>query len=308
MQGLDLQKAQEIMQRIESGARVDEVHPLSGTNSGVWSLACASGLRVVVKTFAPQHDWQMAHERYVYELVGTRSAVPVPRVLLADCTRSLLDRDFIVMTHVSGTEIGSLRDLSREDTAALYRLLGSVLRKLHAIAFDSFGFLTPEGVAGGTTNGAFVSRRFAEQLRAFRTLEGSSEVAGQIESRIADSTWLSERRTAALCHNDLHEGNAFAELDGGSWRVTGIVDVGGAIAADPLFDLARTHLWSAKGDTGKEGALIEGYGPEPGWEEPLRLYCLYHALELRNHFARNAQTTLVARLNRDIGERLGNRA
>ena len=63
--------------------------------------------------------------------------------------------------------------------------------------------------------------------------------------------------------------------------------MGGAIAADPVFDLARTDFWSTNGNPLKHAALLVGYGDlRAGWEEVLPLYSLYHAFELRNWFAR----------------------
>jgi hypothetical protein len=66
--------------------------------------------------------------------------------------------------------------------------------------------------------------------------------------------------------------------------VTGAVEVGGAVAAHPLFDLARTDYWSTRGDPEKRAGLREGYGQSlgPDQEAAIDIYALHHALALWN--------------------------
>jgi aminoglycoside phosphotransferase (APT) family kinase protein len=104
-----------------------------------------------------------------------------------------------------------------------------------------------------------------------------------------------------LCHNDLHEANFLAIKQRGRWHVTGVIDGGGAIAAEPLFDLARTHCWSTKGDPLKQDALVESYRPaRPGRREALNFYRLYHALELHNRFARHDRSPTLEHLDEEL--------
>ena len=82
-----------------------------------------------------------------------------------------------------------------------------------------------------------------------------------------------------LCHNDFHQGNVL--VDGGT--VTGFVDVEGAVAADPLFDLARTDYYALRDNPAGRVAFLAGYGALPAdWAERVTLYQLHHALELWN--------------------------
>jgi hygromycin-B 7''-O-kinase len=68
--------------------------------------------------------------------------------------------------------------------------------------------------------------------------------------------------------------------------VHGFVDVENAVAADPMIDLAKTEYYSIHGDPAKRAGLLEGYGAlPPDVEARLRLYRIYHALELWDWFA-----------------------
>jgi hygromycin-B 7''-O-kinase len=70
------------------------------------------------------------------------------------------------------------------------------------------------------------------------------------------------------------------------WTLTGFIDVENAVAADPLLDLAKTDSYAIRGEEAKLSGFLDGYGrlPEDGTDR-VRLYRLYHALELWDWFA-----------------------
>ena len=110
-----------------------------------------------------------------------------------------------------------------------------------------------------------------------------------------------------LCHGDLHEANILVSEAPEGWKVEGIVDVGGAIAADPLFDLAGTDYWSARGDPTKRAGLLKGYGGlRREWEEAVAVYSLHHALELWHWFHRAGRSDEMVRTIISDPERLAN--
>jgi Ser/Thr protein kinase RdoA (MazF antagonist) len=302
--GLDIARADQIVRRIDARARAVSVRPYAATASAVWEVVCADGRGLVVKTFRPDHPWQMAHECLVYDLIARRTTVPVPDVLLQDDTRVLLPRDFIVMDRVEGTPVIELPHLAPADVVAIYLAMGRMLGSLHEAEFEAFGYLFPSGVEPPLTNAEFMAQRFAEQLRVFNDHGGPAVLAERIERTIASSRSLvDEARPAVLCHCDVHEANVLVTRNDGSWRVAGVVDVGGAVAGARLFDVARTHYWSAQGDTLKQSALLDGYGLSfDSCPDQLRLYSLYHALELRNWFARHDQPEWLARTTRHLEE------
>ncbi len=82
-----------------------------------------------------------------------------------------------------------------------------------------------------------------------------------------------------LCHNDLHAGNLLAIVSNGSVRLTGVLDFEGALAGDPLMDVAKALYYL---DTESRRALLERYGAidRSHWVQTLDLYHLYFVLEL----------------------------
>ena len=84
---------------------------------------------------------------------------------------------------------------------------------------------------------------------------------------------------AVLCHNDLHAGNLLASVANGTPQLTGVLDFEGALAGDPLMDVAKSLYYL--GDESR-AALLGGYGAIDLEHGPqlLDLYHLYFVLEL----------------------------
>ena len=102
-----------------------------------------------------------------------------------------------------------------------------------------------------------------------------------------------------LCHNDLHAGNLLATITEGTFRLTGVLDFEGALAGDPLMDVAKALYYL--GDKPKR-ALLDGYGDmeREHWAETLDLYHLYFVLELWCWMAQIGNTQSLDKLASDL--------
>jgi len=187
----------------------------------------------------PISDSTLSTSKVGYELVASRTDVPVPQILFADSSRETFDRNYVLMTKVNGELAGSLRSLEDDDWRAIYRAMGKTLRALHEITFDRFGYFTESGFAKAfRTNAEFMQNRFEQVLQAFGELGGPPNIQGAVRDLVFERREVFTRcTTAALCHNDLHEGNVLVSKVEGKWGLTGVLDTGGSVAGDPLFDL-----------------------------------------------------------------------
>jgi aminoglycoside phosphotransferase (APT) family kinase protein len=209
----------------------------------------------------------------------------------------------IVMTRLPGRPLATAR-LSPADAAGVYRRMGELLAAVHRIDQPLWGYLTTRVVDTRDDNTAYMTDQFDRRLRDFAALGGDAALARAIERYVAQH---GDRFAACtgpvLCHNDFHQGNVLVSPDG---RVTGFVDVEGAIAADPLFDLARTDFYALRGDPVARAALLDGYGPlPPDWADRVVIYQLHHALELWNWAARIGKPADQARALADMRTLLG---
>lgn len=278
-------------------AVVTAVMPRTGGQlSTVYELH--AGDRVaIVKVYEEKWRWKQAKEVHVYRLLSEHGVGPVPTILRAEPDTSVIGRAFTVMTRLPGTP---LAETPVDDIADVYRQLGRFLATLHTIPQPGFGYLTTHVLDPVPDNTAYMGRQFAKKLREFLELRGDPALHDLVQTSVAERSDLFARCHApVLCHNDIHEGNVLVQ-DG---KITGLVDTENALAGDPWLDLAKAHYYGARGDTAKFAALLDGYGVEP--DGRLRLYQLYHALELWDWFASIGQTQHLDGIAADLAALAG---
>jgi hygromycin-B 7''-O-kinase len=157
-----------------------------------------------------------------------------------------------------------------------------------------------------TSNAAYMSDQFARKLEVFGELGGDSALARAIDRHVTRNAGLfAACARPVLCHNDFHDSNVLVSRSTGpsprEWRVSGFVDVEGAVAADPLLDLARTDYHALRGDPAKRDAFLSGYGPLPSdWADRVAIYRLHHALDLWNWAAAHGKPGYRARASTDL--------
>ena len=281
--GLDLPTAQAIVDPVRPGCRVtDVVARTGGEVSTVYEIRTDGAAPLIVKLYAPRWRSKLVKEVYVYRLLARHGIRHIPRVLhAAPYGVAALPLAYLVMTRLDGQPLSEVRDdLTGTDLARVYRRLGELLAAVHRITQDHWGYLTTRVVDVKPTNTAYMTDQFARKLREFDSLGGDPVLARAIDRHVARHESLFAACTRpVLCHNDFHDGNVLV-CDG---RVTGFVDVEGAVAADPLLDLARTDYYALRDDPARRDAFLGGYGPRPSdWVERVAIYQLHHALELWN--------------------------
>lgn len=287
---ISLATARRIVARYDPTLSIARVQRALGSARGrVFELQAAQGApSLMLKLFDPDQRWQLEQEVWVFELLrGAR--VPVPGVLLTDASRELIDADWMVTSQLPGSTASAL-DLTSQDAREIYRAIGATLRSVHSILFEQFGYFDRRGAVDPlATNRDLMRAWFERDLRRFSEAGGAPRLRAAIERRIAaGDAAIAGCRGAVLCHNDLHEANVLVQRAPSGWVVSGVLDAGGAVAADPLFDIARTDYWSTRGDPEKRAGLREGYGAplRPDQEATIDVYALHHALELWSWFAR----------------------
>jgi aminoglycoside phosphotransferase (APT) family kinase protein len=237
---------------------------------------------LVLKIYPDDLHWKMQKEVTVLELIGNRLDVAVPRILLADDSKTVLGLNFTLMTKLDGSILGRLEaGLSQAQRMSAHAQIGRLLREFHGIAMGAFGYIGARGiVAAHPTNRAYLTCQFERKLREFAERGGNAGLAGRVADHVAAREHLLDAcAKAVLCHNDLHAGNLLATVVNGDVVLTGVVDFEGALAGDPLMDVAKAIFYL---DAESRGAVLRGYGAtdRAQWAEMLALYHLYFVLEL----------------------------
>jgi len=224
----------------------------------------------------------MRKEVAVSTLIQDRLSVPTPRVLFADDSKKLLGLNFILMTELEGSNLCRIEPtLTPDQLVSAYVQIGQLLREFHRIPMEAFGYIGPNGIwTAHATNYAYISFQFGQKLEEFADRGGATSLARRVEVHAADRMGLLlECTQPVLCHNDLHAGNLLAAIAQGTVRLSGVLDFEGALAGDPLMDVAKALYYV---DEQGKSALLEGYGEMRRWQpsQTLDLYRLYFVLEL----------------------------
>jgi hygromycin-B 7''-O-kinase len=201
---------------------------------------------------------------YVYALL-LPTGVPVPDVVE-------VRGDELVLTKLPGRAF----DPQTDDLLQWNREVGALLRRVHGVGFAAFGYIGAGYLVDArATNAAHMRHQFGRKLPAIE----DRGLRDAIEQRLdAAEPLLAACTTAALCHNDIHFRNVLVD---DHLRITGLIDVENAVAADPLLDLAKAHCYAQPHDESTLAALVSGYGGlRDGWRDALDVYELWHWLEL----------------------------
>lgn len=293
---LDLESVQRALAPALVGNReaIAAVRCHGGTLSDVYRITCARGPDVILKIYPEAHQWMLDKEVHVYGLLRRVREVPFPAVLWAEAAGARLSRGYLVLEYLPGVALSTLAgELAPGEVQRVYRRIGAVLRAIHEIRLDAFGYITTRIVDPHPSNAAYMSHEFERHLAGFRKGGGPPAIASALEALVdASDAALGVCAEPVLCHDDLHDANVLVARVGTDLAVTGVLDVENAVAADPLLDLARTLYFSMRDDGARQAALFEGYGdPGPLAAERLRLYCAHQALELWCWFASQGRST-----------------
>ncbi|WP_233827113.1 phosphotransferase family protein [Saccharothrix sp. S26] len=221
-----------------------------GMFNTAYRLTAADGRETVLKVAPPpdvplltyEHDI-MRTEALAFELMAARG-LPVPEVLLHE-------DGLLLMTALKGEPWSTARPrLTDAEHGALRRELGTIVRDLHRITGDVFGYV--QGPNAGTWREAFTAMVEAVVADADRFGVELPDVRPAFAAR---AHLLDDVAEPVLVHFDLWEANIFL-LDG---HVEGIIDPERALFGDPLAEIATVALFTELDDDYKAGYGVEGF-------------------------------------------------
>ena len=198
----------------------------------------------------------MESEKEVYRLCRARK-IPVSEVLACDTSKTLLDRDFMIVRHIPSTAMSKCSDgLSEEDRVRIYRDIGTAVGGLHRLTGKRFG-----RVAEVTRGGGFDcwSACMLAELERWESVAVPTGLYTEVEHEDfravmkAAAPVLDEVKTPHLAHCDLWFGNILVS-DNGRPEFAAIIDADRSMWGDEQID------FSSMGWMNNSPAFWEGYG------------------------------------------------
>ena len=198
----------------------------------------------------------MRQEPGIHKRLQEETSLPVPTILAYDFSRSLIDRDFLIMPRLAGQPLSSM-SLSPVASARAFREWGRYVREIHkVVAMDNrFGYLGEQQCMEPQTSwGKAFEVMYRKELDDILSCGVYSQAeAGDAMALLEDYLEVFEScETSTLCHGDLWITNLLVQPDG---EVTGVIDFDRACWGDIEWDIAIAEYCGIT-----RPAFWEGYG------------------------------------------------
>lgn len=227
---------------------------------------------VVVKATG---DADVSAEARVLTLASD-AGVPTPRLLASGTDSALPGGRWIAMSKAPGIQ-WPIDDAVH--TARTVRDIATCFARLHRVRLEGFGPVDPSGRGVFESWQGWLCTSASEDLD---TLVAAGLAGNEFRTKAesAFATLAAPIEPGCLVHGDLGAGETF--VDPGDGGVTCIVDWGGAIIGDPVYEFARFVAGGPADDPRPSAILpkvIEYYVAETGMDRdrPHRVLPLYHA-------------------------------
>lgn len=258
--------------------------------------------RPVVIRIAPADDTEfvfyekgmMAQEPGIHRLVRMHTEAPVAEILVYDNSRTLVDRDYLLMEQLPGVPMTHF-DATEQQRSSILEQTGRYLRQIHDITADKYGYLGEHHCMEPQDDWASAFRIMWRKMTDDVANAGyydSSEVEyvnGLLDKHFAH---FDRHVTPRLLHMDIWSQNILVDDEA---NVTGIIDFDRALWGDKELEFAVLDYCGMS-----EAAFWDGYGIGRDMSESARIrqtfYLLYEIQKyipiqhFRNTETRSAQS------------------
>lgn len=204
--------------------------------------------------------WGLRREAAVIALAADLDDV-LPVTIAHDFERAVIDRDWVIQQVMPGVSLSKIdATLPADERTALWMELGAITRRLHSVSADAFG---PPVCGERFDRWSDLLARDAEGLLddalRFALPAPPFERLRHLIERLAPV--LDEGLAPHLVHSDLARSHVFVEqIDGGPYRITGIIDLEFGRFADPRMERLITSFRWGNAPAEMAPAFFRGYG------------------------------------------------
>ena len=247
---------------------VDASRMTSGTINRTWNVALSNNERVIVRigpsdeTAAAGPSWLtsfgLRREQDAIRLLES-SIDLLPVTLASDFTRTVATGDWVVQEVMPGRAWSAIfPSLTLASQLDLWRQLGAIVSKIHAVAGDAFG--PPSFGSTFSTWPELVRSDLAGLLsdaRIYGVPDSPIEVLRDLVTR--HDRELAPVRPC-LIHSDLSLDHVFIDRIDDQWSVSGLIDFEFSRFADPISEGLLLGMLERPDQEPEREAFLGGYG------------------------------------------------
>ncbi|MBN1807858.1 MAG: phosphotransferase [Planctomycetes bacterium] len=259
-----------------------------------WLVSLSTGIRTVIRIAPPDDAGFLFYERRmmiqepaVHDVVHRNTSIPVADILVCDHARSLVNRDFIIMSFLPGTPLSDALLSPAAVSRALHETgshLASLHRNCRAGAYGYLGEHRPMPPCGSWAD-AFRTMwsLLVEDIRSCGFFD-ASEARTAVSALDARLRLFDRDVPSSLLHMDIWGQNILVDPQG---HVTGIVDWDRALWGDVEIEFAVLDYCGVSTDS-----FWKGYGAERDLSDAARVRgVFYYLYELQKYIVIRALRT-----------------
>ena len=217
--------------------------------------------------------WQ---EPDIHKILLEKTSIPVPEIFIADFSREIMDRDFLIMEKLDGTPLNQVySSLDRNKILSVYNQVGDFISQAHEITYEEYGYRGSHHPCQTATSWPKAFKIMWNCLlddlvdcEAYSEREANEfrEVLGK------HSSSFNQDFRASLLHMDVWSQNILINKKG---DVTGLVDWDRSLSGDPEIEFSVLEYCGLTNES-----FWMGYGEKPPLDDEdykirMKFYFLY---------------------------------
>lgn len=212
--------------------------------------------RNLILRIYPKDEWKAKKEEFIYNLISRKTNIPVPKIYLADVSKKILPKAFILYSKIEGENLDIY--YKKTKNKKIIEKAGEFLAKIHSIKFPCYGWVMGNGIEPRFSRWSdFLSYDIDEKLNKMSKIK---KVPKNMIYKIIDyfnenKNLLEIKKEPCLLHKDYHFSHIFVKEN----KISGIIDMEWATAGHNELDLAKSKWFMFERFPEIEGYFFDGY-------------------------------------------------
>jgi len=240
-----------------SGSSILKIKKLKkGMINENYEISIKNPKKKLVLRIYPKDEWKAKKEEFLYNLISRKTDVPVPKVHMADISKKILPKAFILYSKIEGENL-DIYYKKTKDTKVMAKA-GEIIAKIHSIKFPSYGWIMGKKIEPRFSRWSdFMSYDIDEKLSKLSKIKKFPKdmIYRIIDYFIENKNLLNIKKEPCLLHKDYHFSHIFVK-DG---RISGIIDMEWAIAGHSELDLAKSKWFMFEKFPEIANQFLDGY-------------------------------------------------
>ncbi len=220
----------------------------------------------------------LAKERFIMKLLQ-ENKIPCPKIYVYGVLNSP-NEQYMILEKIKSLQLDKIwNSLTKKEKMQITEEMGKILKRIHSIKFNHFGFIEEGGKIDSDKKDAFkfkqveqpwpfnefVREKLVEYSKNFFRLMSFKKISHKFFSsyiKFLDNnlSHIEYHDKPTLCHGDFIPGHVFVEKKNNKYKITHIIDFELSVSSSPDEDFVKLHRAGFFADKDLKKALEKGYG------------------------------------------------